>query len=178
MKTTKVLLLLSLFMACFATAQAQKDKCKFDVEKKDAFTGKEYKSVAIDVMATQEKQNNRYTWEFIKNDTLLSVTISRRFAKGLTDVIPAGQEFLLKQAGGFIMHLIITDEVTPELNSTGTTVASTYKIPVRIGKDDLKKLSLKAITNLKFNVGKLEVQGELSGAEAEKIQQVCKCLLQ
>ncbi len=178
MKKTNVLLLLLILMAFCTPTQAQKGKCKFDVEKKDAFTGKQYRSVSIDIMATHEKQNNRYTWEFIQNDSLLTLTITRRFAKGMTDVILQGHEFLLKQAGGFILHLLVAEDVTPELNSTGTTVASTYKIPIKLNKDNLKILSGKAITNLKFFVGKLEVQGELSGEEAEKIQQVCKCLLQ
>jgi hypothetical protein len=48
---------------------------------------------------------------------------------------------------------------------------------VKLTKDILEKLSSKAITNLKFAVGKLDVQGELSKDEAEKITRVCKCLL-
>lgn len=177
MKSIKTLLLMAIIAAFSTNVNAQKDKCKFDVEKKDAFSGVEYKSVKIDVMATHDKANHRYTMEFIKNDTVITLTITRNFPGRLVDVIPAGHEFLFKQAGGAIIHLQISDDVTPGLNSAGTSVSSVYKIPIKLSKDDLKKLSGKPITNLKFEVGKLDVQGELSGDEADKITQVCKCLL-
>ncbi len=177
MKTLKMFLFLTMAITFSTQVYSQKDKCKFDVEKKDAFSGVEYKSVKIEVMATHEKANNRYTWEFVKNDSVFTLTISRNFPSRLTDKLPQGEEILFKLAGGSIIHLLIAEETTPGLNSTGTGVSTSYKIPIKISKDDLKKLSEKAITNLKFAVGKLDVQGELAKEEAEKIMQVCKCLL-
>jgi len=178
MKTIKNFLLLTIFLTLCIQVQAQKDKCKFDVDKKDAFSGLVYKSVKLEILASHEKVNTRYTWEFVKNDSVFSLTISRNFSGTKTDKIPQGAEILFKLSGGYIMHLLVAEETTPTLNSTGTSVSSTYKIPVKIGKEDLKKLSAKVITNLKFGVGKLDVQGELKSEEAGKIMQVCKCLLQ
>lgn len=178
MKLFRILLPLLMIFSFCTSVNAQKGKCKFDVEKKDAFSGVEYKSVKVDIMATYEKANNRYSLEFIKNDTLFTLTITRNFVGKLVDVIPQGHEILFKQAGGAIMHLLVSDETIPTLNSTGTSVTSTYKISIKLSKDDLKKLSGKPITNLKFAIGKLDVQGEFSNEEAEKITQICKCLLQ
>jgi len=177
MKSIKIILLLSVFVSFSINATAQSDKCKFDVEKKDAFSGKEYKSVKVDLMATHEKANQKYSFEFVKNDTIYYMTISRTFSGRQVDVIPVGEEILFKLSGGAILHLAVSEETTPTLNSTGTGVSSTYKMSVKLTKDILEKLSSKAITNLKFAVGKLDVQGELSKDEAEKITRVCKCLL-
>jgi hypothetical protein len=177
MKSIINLLFLSIFTVYNINVHAQSGKCKFDVEKKDTFSGKEYKSVKVNLMATHEKANHKYTFEFVKNDTIYYMIISRNFTGRLVEMIPQGEDILFKLNGGAIMYLSVLDETTPTLNSTGLSVSSTYNLPLKLTKDLLEKLSSKTISSLKFAIGKLYIQDELSKEEAEKITSVCICLL-
>jgi hypothetical protein len=70
MKSIKVLLFLAMFVAFCTSVNAQKkDKCKFDVEKKDEFTGADYKSVKVKMLAKQPLGVMMYNFEFFKNGT-------------------------------------------------------------------------------------------------------------
>jgi hypothetical protein len=178
MKTIKTLFCLALIFTFYTNVNAQKNKCKFDVEKKDEFTGADYKSVKVKMLVKQNLNMMMYNFEFFKNGPEFKLQVNYPMMGNVRDIIPLGQELLIKLVSGELLHLKSIAETVPTQQVSGESVYSTYMIPFAISSDELIKMSNSAPTNYKFAIGTLNVQNVINEKDGQKILNVCKCLTQ
>ena len=177
----KLILVLSVIMLAVCTnGYSQKDKvelkCKFDVEKKDAFTGVDYKSVRLAVQFKTDNGGDICYFDFVKKGTEYTLKFEYIIIGNLLVRYPKDGEFLVKLANGELLHLFSTAEITPNITS-GSVNYSKYIIPLMLTFDDVTKISTSNMSVAKITIGNKEIEIPITEKIGEKIQNICKCLL-
>jgi hypothetical protein len=158
-----------LFLAGLLCHLSSAQKCKFDYDKVDAFTGKRTFSMKPDLargwgMAIGNTAGN--------NEISISVIVG-----GITkNVINKGDTLMMALEGGKPIILKANAEYLPASNVAGTTVYSSYLANYSISKDDLQRLSEKKMTALRMYVGASAFNLEVKEKNAEKISKAAACV--
>ena len=173
-----VILMLGSLLNVYSQKEPKKLKCKYDVEKKDEFTGADYKSVKIRMTVKQNLTLMMYNFEFFKNGTDYTLQVNYPLMGNIRDIIPKGEEMLIKLANGEMLKLYVAAETVPAVQISGESIYTTYMIKFPIAVDDITKMSTSYPTNYKFAIGSLNVQNVIEEKDGEKLSNVCKCLLQ
>ncbi|MBL7932111.1 MAG: hypothetical protein JNL60_09415 [Bacteroidia bacterium] len=158
---------LFLFVLFCQTSFAQ--KCKFDYDKADPFTGKRTFSIKPDLargwgMAIISTAGNY--------DISISVIVG-----GLTkNVINKGDTLLMALEGDLPLILKANAEYLPVSNAAGSTVYTSYTASYSITKADLLRLSQKSMRALRMYVGVNAFNVEVKEKNAEKIAKAAACM--
>ena len=164
-----------------ANVNAQKDKgevkCKFDVEKKDAFNGGDYKSVKISMVEGNGPFGPRFYFEFFKANNSYSVKIQFGLNTAVREIVPLGTELTIKLANGEMVHLYSSVETVPVIMLGEGYGTALWTIPFDLSTDNLSKLANSYPTNWKCDFGTQNILHEISSKYGEKVSISCKCLL-
>ncbi len=162
-----------LFVTCIAlTIQAQ--KCKFDFEKKDPFTGK----TTIGITATLEK-----AWKIgfnrSENDYLIGLAIN--FAGVKEGIINKGDTLMIALENGEPIILIASDKALPTsdvVGSGGYEQIQTWYQPRYIpNSEQMRQFSLEKVIAIRVYFGTVWYMIEISSKNAEKIIKAASCIL-
>ena len=172
----------------FIAPQAYSQKCKFDIDKNDPFTGKGSKGITA-------KINNQFFLGLNKNGNEYDITLLARYIL-CTETSIKGDAIVLKvvnaqNPNGVMLTLYSAANVEPILQqstavqyntttaSASSTLYGTYRIKYEITEKQLELLSSGLVTDIKFSIkgkdfGILNIKKKAS----EKLQQAANCILQ
>jgi hypothetical protein len=158
-----------LFIAAFFCEYGFAQKCKFDFDKVDAFTGKRTFSMKPDLARGWGMSISNTAGNY---DIGISVIVG-----GITrNVINKGDTLMLALESGLPIVLRANAEYAPSSNAAGTTVYSAYSAMYAISREDLQRLGQKKITALRMYVGSTNYTLEVKEKNAEKICKAAACV--
>lgn len=163
-------LLLSLFLT---TAFAQ--KCKYDVDTKDAFSGKR----TLGTTAKLGKEGALIGFNL--QDDRFWVGLFIDFFGEKNEAIAQGDSLLLKLITGDIITLYTNEAAAPTSYVAGSgayaKVMSYYKPNYNIDRATMTKLAENMITDIKFYMGMNSLPIEISSKAAEKVMAAAACIV-
>jgi hypothetical protein len=152
--------------------------CKFEIDQKDAFTGKEFKETK-----TAHCENWAHRFSFVKEDTSYFIVYSFATRGRVLNMVSKGQEFLLKLENGEVIKFYALEEVTPTLQQTGTGTApiitSYWRTKCPISKEQLVSISKSnpsAVKTLDFSFHK-GASIDFSKKESGILSKYAECIL-
>lgn len=139
MKTLKLTIVLASFILSGNTALAQ--KCKFEVDKKDAISGKEIK--ATKAVFCDKGQYNEV--RFIKEGDAFYIYNKFFCSNESNEIVKKGQEFILKLANGDLITISALEDVKGgdhiTSSSSGAFLFTKWDVKCVITKEQLFKLA-------------------------------------
>lgn len=154
------------------TAVKSQEKCKYDIDKKDPFTGKNIRKIQTTI-----KSSPVFLWmlglEKIGDDYDLAFFLGLRFE--LVDNLEKGDSVMFKFANDEIVTCYARDQVSPgALLSIQTCYDGVYPISV----EKLKTFTTSLATNLRVNIGVNVYQIEIDEKTAKKLMKSAVCIMQ
>jgi hypothetical protein len=172
-KTVKLLGISLLFMLAASISYGQ--KCKYDYEKNDAFTGEHSKGNSFKI--------NRFWYlglNKLGDNYHVGLHIQLNGTKNL--YLEKGDSLMFKMANGESVILYSRDRYAPQEQAYATTssvgITSTYRAIYDISIEDLYLLKTSLITHVRLNISSLGYQTEIKEKEAKKFQQNADCIMQ
>jgi hypothetical protein len=170
-KVTKILSLGILFLFV-STLHLSAQKCKFDYNKTDPFSGEATKGISFNIKPKElyfgimgfSKAGNIYHFELI-NTT---------FQGDLRIIIQKGDQILLKLSNGEMITLISKDEIKPN----ALIFTTQYKGLYDIDAESLQKIAENPPTFIRIHIGSKVYNEEFSSGIGKKIAQAAACILQ
>lgn len=167
----RIITLVQCLIFTFGYAQ----KCKYDVETTDAFTGK--KTLGI----SAKLPNDAAIGFNLANDKLW-VGLLIQFFGEKNEKIAQGDSLLLKLSNGEIITLFTNDVVAPTSYVAGSggynpNIASYYKPNYTIDMANMIKLSQVTITHLRVGFGANNITIPVDEKYREKIMKAARCIL-
>jgi hypothetical protein len=158
-----------LLIAISATSYAQ--KCKYDYEKKDAFTGKT--SVAIFCDLTK-------FWSISvagASDNSYSLNLGLLFSGAKKDVIRKGDTLMIALENAPPIILIAAGEFLPSLTTSGSSIYTKYNPSYSITKEQLLMLSQHNMPAFRVYFGSLWSGDDVKPKNAQKISKAAECIV-
>ena len=157
-----------LVMICISlTINAQ--KCKFDYEKKDPFTGK----LTSGITATLARP-----WKigFNKAGDNYSIGLFTNFAGAKEDIINEGDTLMFALENGNPIILVASDKALPTSDVIGSQIQTWYRPLYIADVEQIRQLSLNKIIAVKIYLGTW-YSLEIPLVNAQKIMQAASCIL-
>jgi len=182
---TKILGLGILFLF-FATMQISAQKCKFDYEKNDPFTGEITKGISLEVkektsMPSVTHAGKPFRYNFIVNrlgDNFF-IDADIYFGGNVRELIRKGEPFILKLSNGETISLTAQDDVVPiAIGQPSGGFWTQYKAKYSIDAVTLQKLSTFTPTLFRFSLEGKNYDREVDSKEQKKFTQATTCILQ
>jgi hypothetical protein len=158
-----------LFVVALLCRNSFAQKCKFDYDKADPFTGKRTFSMKPDLargwgMAIGNAAGNY--------EISVSVIVG-----GVTkNVIGKGDTLMMALDGGLPIVLRANAEYPPSSNVAGTTIYSSYSANYSISREELQRLSQKKMIALRMFAGVNAYSVDVKEKNAEKISKAAGCV--
>ncbi len=171
MKHTVCLLALFVFSATSSFAQ----KCHFDVDKKDDFTGAHVRNVKVKI------GNFFYSWWLLleQNGTKYAITVQSAATSKIDDVIPKGSKILFKLDNDKVVEIVVSDDCVPNHNVQNNTIITTWLPKCDVSKETMQQLSQASTSLVRMNIGGKDFTSpNASGKEGKKVMEGAACLLQ
>ena len=175
-KVTKILSLGILFLfAC--TLQLSAQKCKFNYNKTDPFTGEATKGISFKVKPKEiaygimgfNKVGNTYHFELNNLSCWGDLRI----------IIQKGDPILIKLSNGEMITVTSKDEIRPTaLANVGGGVTSRYTGLYDIDAVSLQKIAENPPTFIRIQIGSKVYNEEFSSGLGKQIAQAAACILQ
>lgn len=174
-KTIQVLLPAFLLGGIAMPAMAQ--KCRYDVDKTDAFSKEQVRSTTLKIgpqtIDTRKNREVGWTMTFEKKgkDNFIAFKVIM-FGK-FDEVVQSGQKVYLRLADDKIIELIAETPVLPAY-MTGIAVYTHYNLKFKTDAGAIAALSAAPVTDFKLETGTKEIVAEL-GKKGEKIMETVAC---
>ena len=171
MKYAICLLTLALFSATSSFAQ----KCHFDVDKKDDFTGAHVRNVKAKI------GNFFYSWWLLleQNGTKYNITVQSAATGKIEDVIPKGSKILFKLDNDKVVEITVSDDCVPNYNVQDRTIITTWLPKCEVSKETMQQLSQASTSLVRMSIGGKDFTSpQASSKEGKKIMEAAQCLLQ
>lgn len=145
-------------------------KCDFESNKKDEFTGKERK-------VTLDKVKPGVFLFLEKTEEVYSFRLEFTYGGALQQVIVKGTEVLLKLNSGPVIKLYTVEDHMPSKQATTTMIYSYVVMKCAISKEEITQLSTSELTLLRVTVAGQEVTFEVKEKNGKKIKTSAGCIL-
>ncbi len=151
-------------------------KCKFDEDKKDPFTGSNMRVVAHKIGPPS------WNWNFSLEQNGGKFFISMRMLRAgkMEDIYPTGRKIMLKLENGKILELTADKDFPPgyAVNSVDGTIWTNYIPKFEVDKAFITDLSSSAITDVKVTLGSQDIiVPKVGGKQTDRIMESAACLL-
>lgn len=166
-----------LFLCLVAiTPYANAQKCKYDTDTKDAFSGKKSRGITA-------KVSKGIYLGFNLMDDAFSVRFSIEFFGEKNQAIAKGDSLLIKLSNNEIIRLAASEDAAPTSYVTGSgtqyaNVGSNYRPNYFLSNEDFQKLARNMITTLRFYFGQTPLSTEVDEGNGKKIMHAADCMLQ
>jgi hypothetical protein len=164
MKKT-ILIILSALVCQISVAQ----KCKFDIDKADPFTGKRNFSIRPDLARGWAMSIGNAGGNYEIGVSVLVGGVTK-------NVINKGDTLLMALESGLPIVLRANSEYLPASNVAGTSVYTSYSAMYSISKEELMRLGQKKMTALRMFAGATPYNVEVKEKNAEKISKAATCV--
>lgn len=173
MNLKKLTVLSAIVVATTLSASAQ--KCNFDVDKKDDFTGAKVRNARVQFGTLF----NRWFARLEQNGPKYYITVQASGAGNSNDIIPKGSKQLFRLENGSVVEVITIEDCAPvQYVQQNARIISVYNPKGEVSKEALKMLSESPTTRIRMTIaGKDYDSPELSDKEGKKIMNIAKCLL-
>lgn len=162
-------------MTALLPVGAQAQKCKFDEDKKDPFSGSNHRLVAYKIGPVS------WNWKFFLEQNDNKFFISMRMLRGgkMDEIYPVGRKIMLKLQNGKILELTADQDFPPAYAVSSDGVIWTNYMPkFEVDKDFLTALSESPITDVKVTLGPQNILlPKVTEKQTERIQESATCLL-
>ena len=149
-------------------------KCKFDVDKKDDFSGDHVRNVRIRLgtffyswwMLLEQKGQHYY------------ITVQSAATGKVDDIIPKGSTIYFKLESGKVLEMNTTEECVPAHNVQSNTIVSTWLPKGEVNKDFMKQLSESPLDKIRMKVGGKDFDSpDASGKSGRKCMESAQCMI-
>jgi hypothetical protein len=164
--------LLILFVTSAFMAFSQ--KCKYDFQKKDPFTGKIQKGNST-VLAGFGPMALRLILQSEEKKYLMGIYIALPGKN--ENYIEKGDTLSIALDNGEKLSFLAIDRYLPSYQAQ-YTITTYYEPKYVINEDELRKLSTTGIKATKLKLGSLPLQAEVPPKNAEKVKKAANCILQ
>lgn len=150
-------------------------KCHFDVDKKDDFSGEHVRNVRVKVGTFF------YAWWVLleQKGPKYFITVQSATTGKVDNVIPKGSKVLFKLDNGKVVEMIVSDECVPAFSVQSNTIVTTWLPKGEVSKEIMKQLSESPTTMIRMNIGGKDFDSPgASGKEGRKMAESAACLLQ
>jgi len=166
-------ILLITVLSCFIfTLQAQ--KCKYDYEKTDPFTGKSGKGIV-------ETLENSWKIELNKTDQDFFIALHLRFAGISNDIINVGDTLMIAIENGKPLILKSLTKVTPISDAVQVydraVIQSFYTPTYQATLEQINQLAVSNITSIKIYFNDKWYSLDIETKKAKKIVKAANCML-
>ncbi len=170
-KIVKITLILGLIIF-FTTAYAQ--KCKYDYEKNDEFTGAKSKG-------NTTKLSNAWLIGLNKVDDTYNLGVFIRLDGEKNLYLEQGDSIMFKFSNGNFVTFYAKVRSAPEsqviTSLTAAAIITTYRAVYDIPVDKMNLLKNNAVTHIRMNIGNLVYQEELKEKTTKIFQQNADCIM-
>lgn len=172
----KQLSFLLLLLSCTIGATAQKDNCKFSINKKDPFTNEVVRE------STHGIGPVTWGWAITINQTGDKNTMELRVSQPgqLLESIYEGDLLTIKLENGEIIELPASSEISP-VHYLGfqNQIRSKFEIPFDLDSEAFQKFATSPIAYMKMNILRKDVElPKISSKQTSAIHKTFKCLSQ
>lgn len=161
-------LILSLFAVCLFIGVKAQD-CNYRVNKKDPFTGKEIKSIKINL--------NFVCMALLNNESgVRNLTLLVTFSGVVDDSARRSDSLLIKLENGNILHLAPTkSQAIP--NNINHTVMTDIKVEYALPEKELRLLMASPAKDIKFTLSTISSMYTIKEKKGRALQQAARCIL-
>ena len=164
-----------LVISVFTASHVQAQKCHFDVDKKDDFSGEHVRNVRIKV------GNMFYAWWVLleQKGPKYFVTVQSASTGRVENTIPKGSKVLFKLDNGKVVEMVVGEECVPSYSVQSNTIITMWLPKGEVSKDVMKELSESPMTLIRMKIGDKDFDSPgASGKEGRKMMESAACLLQ
>lgn len=165
------LMILFLTSAFFAYSQ----KCKFDFEKKDPFSGKMQKG-SSSVLAGFGPNAFRIIFQAEEKKYLVGLYIRLPGVKN-ENYIQSGNTLSLALDNGEVLTLRAANQYLPNTQAMDGAIATYYTPMYTSSEDEIKRLTVSGIKAAKLKLGSQPLMAEVSQKHGDKIKIAASCIL-
>ncbi|PSK90099.1 hypothetical protein [Taibaiella chishuiensis] len=174
-KTIQALLPLLILTAATTATMAQ--KCRYDVDKTDAFSKEQLRSTTLKIgpqtIDTRKNREVGWTMTFEQKGGNRFIAFKVIMLGKRDDVVQQGQQAYLRLANDKIIILTAETDVLPSY-MTGLAVYTHYDLRFKTDAAAITALSESPATDFKLETGSREIAAEL-GKKGEKIMETAAC---
>jgi len=173
MKNIKFSICLLTLLVLFAIS-ASAQKCHFDVDKKDDFTGEHVRNVKVKI------GNFFYSWWLLLEQSggKYAITVQSAATSKIEDVIPKGSKILFKLESGKVLEMIVSNDCVPNYTVQSGTIVTTWLPKCDVTKETMQQLSESPTNLIRMTIGGKDFTSpDASGKEGKKVMESAQCLL-
>jgi hypothetical protein len=175
MKIAPIFSIISLSVMIYSTDLFARNKCIYQVNKADEFTGKVTKTTS----ATLSK-----SWKifFSKADTVCGISLYILMAGEINTAINQGDSLFIKLKNNEFIKLAAAGSVPPRTYVAGSgayaSVVSDFAPMYTCTKEDLDKISLNPVTVVRVFIGQQFMEVTIKEKDGVKISKAAGCVLE
>jgi hypothetical protein len=165
--------------------QLSAQKCKFDYEKNDPFTGEVTKGISLEIrekasMPSVTHSGKPFRYNFIVNrlGDKYFIDVDIYFGGNVRELIRKGEPFIFKLSNGETISLTAQEDVVPiAIGQPSGGIWTQYKAKYSIDAETLQRLSTFSPTHFRFSLEGKNYDRELASKEQKKFTQAAACIL-
>ncbi len=148
--------------------------CKFDIDKKDDFTGEHVRSIRHKIGAVY------YNWVMLleqKGPKYYMTVIHEENGK-INDIITKGSKIFFKLEDGTVIDMELTDDAVPIHSIPSDKIVTTWMEKGELSKETMMKISKAGISVIRLKIGSKDIDSPTAtGKSANKIREYAECML-
>lgn len=165
--------IISTLLVAFITIGAFAQKCKFDIDKKDAFTGKQTKGISAVL-------NKSWMVGFNRSDNAYTIGLLMEFPGAKRDVLSKGDTLMLALDGASPIVLTAIESATPTARVVDNYggILSSYHVQYAISAEQMKVLAQKKCTAARVYFGATYFSLDVPEKNGQKVIEAANCITQ
>lgn len=175
--------LLLIFICSFIPEPSQaQNKCKFDYEEDDPFTGKLSRGTSTTIFPTSMSTHEYWEIGFDRLNDVYSIINNISIAGKSDSYLYQGDSLMFATKDGSIISCYSVEKISPvtqaEKVMNHDIITTTYLSKYSISNEQMEILASSPITNIRINIGEQVYQQEIRSRHAKDFMEDAKCILQ
>lgn len=165
--------IITTLLVAFITIGAFAQKCKFDIDKKDAFTGKQTKGISAVL-------NKSWMVGFNRSDNAYTLGLLMEFPGAKRDVLSKGDTLMLALDGAPPIVLTAIEGASPNARVVDNYggILSSYHVQYAISPEQMKMIAQKKCTAARVYFGVTYFSVDVPDKNGLKIVDAANCIMQ
>ncbi|TAL61885.1 MAG: hypothetical protein EPN85_03750 [Bacteroidetes bacterium] len=170
MKKTTILFFSITFFSSFFSEYLLAQKCNFEINGKDEFTGKVRK-------LTKDRLKPEFFLELEKSEENYFFRLIFPYTGALDEGVPKGTEVLLKLSNEEVLKTYTLDDHIPSKQVYVNGFISSVIMNCKVSKDEISQLSKNSISKIRMTLGGKEFTIDISEGKGANIKNSANCIL-
>lgn len=181
MNTSKIKVVAIITIALFSFFNSNAQKCKFDYEKEDPFSGKATKGNTSAIYPASPVSNEYWYLGLNRTGDDFYIGMLVQLKGELNTYLEKGDSIMFKLANGAVITCYANDKVSPTTNAAAAggqpIITTQYRANYAVTAEELKNFSESMVTFVRMNVGDKVFQVEIKEKHAKKLLDNAACIL-